>query len=147
MDIVNRHTGLIILSIDDATLHGADLRSADLQGANLQSADLQNANLRSADLQNANLHGADLRSADLQGANLHGANLQPGLFIKGDCPFIQIGPIGSRLDYLSAFMTNKGIFLRTGCFFGSIKDFNEAVITRYGGSQIRCSLSRSDQSY
>ena len=137
MDIVNRHTGLIILSIDDATLHGADLRSADLQGADL----------RSADLQGANLHGADLRSADLQGANLHGANLQPGLFIKGDCPFIQIGPIGSRLDYLSAFMTNKGIFLRTGCFFGSIKDFNEAVITRYGGSQIRCSLSRSDQSY
>lgn len=36
---------------------------------------------------------------------------------------MQIGPIGSREDTLIAFLTDDGVYLRTGCFWGTIKKF------------------------
>jgi uncharacterized protein YjbI with pentapeptide repeats len=68
-----------------ADLHGIDLRSADLSGiilsntnlvdANLEGANLEDANLEGAILRDANLVAADLRSADLTWASLRDANL------------------------------------------------------------------------
>ena len=76
----------------------------------------------------ANLAGAYLARAYLDGANLAGANLAGaylagGEKLVGDRPILQIGPIGSRCAYLVVFLTDKGIRLRTGCFFGSREEF------------------------
>ena len=120
----------------------ADLRSADLRSANLRSADLRSADLRSADLYGADLYGADLRSAnlyganlygaDLYGANLYGANLYGAGKLTGDRPYFAVGPIGSRQDVLAAFQTEKGVFLRAGCFFGTVEEFNAKLQDEHG---------------
>ena len=120
-----------------ANLYGADLRSADLYGADLRSAnlygaDLRSANLYGADLRSANLYGADLRSANLYGANLYGADLGESGKLTGDRPFFQVGPIGSRQDVLAAFQTEKGVFLRAGCFFGTVEEFNAKLQDEHG---------------
>ena len=119
-----------------ANLSGADLRGADLRGANLRSADLRGANLSSADLFGANLSGANLSGADLfdaylSGANLSGADLS-GNKLVGGRPILQISPIGSRADYLFAYLTDAGIMIRAGCFFGALDEFRAACFETHG---------------
>lgn len=80
VEIKNRFTGKVMLSIDvpnllGADLLGANLRDADMQDANLRDANLRSANLRSANLLGANLLGADMRDADMRRANLLGADI------------------------------------------------------------------------
>ena len=105
----------------DADLRGADLRGADLRGADLCGAYLRNANLRGADLRGAYLCGANLRNADLRGAYLRNADL-PAIIL-------QVGPIGSRKDYIVYNASNDNI--RCGCWNdykgGTLEEFNARV--------------------
>ena len=119
-----------------ANLHGADLRGANLRGANLRGAeqggaDLGGADLGGAYLGGANLRGANLHGADLRGAYLYGADLGDKKLL-GERPFLQMGPIGSRSDYLLAFLTDKGIYIKTGCFEGTLEEFQKAVHETHG---------------
>ena len=91
-------------------------------------ADLRGANLYGADLCSANLYDANLYGADLRGANLYGAFIQ-GHKLK--MTPIQINPIGSRNDSLFIFNTEDGIFVKTGCFFGSDEEFLKAVAKKH----------------
>ena len=95
--------------------------------ANLRGADLYGANLRSANLRSADLYGANLYGADLYGANLGDAGK-----LTGDRPYFAVGPIGSRQDVLAAFLTEKGVFLRAGCFFGTMKEFRDKLQGEHG---------------
>ena len=85
---------------------------ANLRGAYLRGADLSGAYLRGADLVGANLVDANLGGAYLGGANLGGAYT----VLVCDRPYFSIGPIGSRLDSLTLWITEKGPLLKTGCF-------------------------------
>ena len=120
----------------DADLSGADLSGAYLRGAYLSDADLSGADLRGANLSGADLRGADLRDADLSGADLRGANLCGanlcGAKLVGERPVLQIGPIGSRADYLVAYLTDAGIMIRAGCFFGALDEFRAACVETHG---------------
>ncbi len=122
-------------NLSGADLRGAYLGSANLRGAYLGSADLSGAYLRSADLSDANLRGADLRGADLRGAYLGGANLSDAdgknLTLVGSRPVFMLGPIGSRCDYLTAYLTDVGVHVRAGCFFDTIEAFHAAVIAEH----------------
>ena len=122
-----------------ANLYGADLRGANLGGADLYGADLRGANLRGANLYGADLRGANLGGADLGGANLGGANLRGanlgGKKLAGKRPFIQVGPIGSRQDYLLAFVTDSGVMIRAGCFFDTRDQFETAVRSEHGDNE------------
>jgi len=106
-EITHRHTGSILYSGGGETLRDVVV-SAVKGGADLRSADLG---------------GADLRSADLGGAKL-----------IGDRPILQIGPIGSRSDYLIAFVTDQGVLVRAGCFFGSLDELSAAIDKTHGDS-------------
>ena len=86
-----------------------------------------------ANLTGANLTGAYLDGASLARANLDGANLD-GAYLIGDRPIMQIGPIGSRCAYLVAYLTDAGVRVRAGCFFGSLDDFRAAVAETHGES-------------
>ena len=117
-----------------ADLRDADLRDADLGGANLGGADLGGAYLRGAYLRGANLRGANLRGANLGGADLGGANLDDELILVGKRPILVIGPIGSRADVFFGFVTNKGLRVRAGCFFGTPDEFKAALKFAHGGN-------------
>ena len=82
--------------------------------------------LEKATTAKANLRGADLGGADLGGADLGGKKL------AGARPFLSIGPIGSRSDYLQAFITDKGVMIRAGCFFDTRDQFEEAIAVTHG---------------
>ena len=115
-------------NLGGANLGGADLRGANLGGADLGGADLRGADLRGANLGGADLGGANLGGADLRGANLRGANLREewGKLEKNTDIFIA-GPLGSRNSYTTFFHTNKGIFVRCGCFRGTLEEFTAKV--------------------
>ena len=127
----------------------ADLRGADLRGADLYGADLYGADLRGANLGGADLGGADLYGADLYGANLGGANLGERGKMVGKRPFFQLGPIGSRNDYLLSFITDRGLLIRAGCFFGSRDEFEAAIDETHGvsehGQEYRAALALIDK--
>ena len=72
--------------------------------------------------------------ADLYGANLRGADLG-GKKLAGARPFIQIGPIGSRSDYLQAFVTDRGLMIRAGCFFGARDQFELRIVETHGDNE------------
>ena len=109
------------------TLAAAINAKTDLYGADLRGADLGDADLRSA-----NLGDADLRSANLRSANLYGANLGDAGKLTGDRPYFAVGPIGSRQDVLAAFLTEKGVYLRAGCFFGTVEEFRDKLQGEHG---------------
>ena len=117
-----------------ANLDGASLRRAQLGGANLRGAQLDGAYLDGAQLDGANLRGASLGGAHLDGANLDGAQLDDKKLI-GKRPILMIGPIGSRADYFTAYMTDAGVYLRTGCFFGSVDKFRAALKGEHGDNE------------
>ena len=106
--------------LSGANLSYANLSGADLSYANLSGADLSYANLSGADLPRADLYGANLSGADLYGANLSGANLSRASLVNGEKlvgarPIFQIGPIGSRCAYFTAYITDKGLRFDAGC--------------------------------
>ena len=78
-------------------------------------------------LEKAVKDGADLTDANLTGADLTGANLRGGEKLIGERPVFMTGPIGSRCDYLIAYLTDKGIRLRAGCFFGDVETFRNKL--------------------
>ena len=105
---------------------------ANLGGANLYGADLGGAYLGGAYLRGADLSGADLRGAYLGGADLSGADLGEKFGKLLDKGYFSAGPLGSREDYLQAFHTEKGIFIKAGCFFDSLEAFRAAVTEKHG---------------
>ena len=126
-------------TLQEAVRSGADLRGADLRGAYLGGAYLRGAYLRGADLRGAYLGGADLRGAYLGGADLGGAYLG-GAYLGGadlrgadlgeewgklekNTDIFIAGPLGSRNGYTTFFHTDKGIFVRCGCFRGTLEEF------------------------
>jgi len=128
-----------------ANLAGADLTGAYLAGAYLTRANLTRANLTDANLARANLTRANLTDANLAGANLARANLA-GAKIRlkngddavliGKRPVLQIGPIGSRSAMLSAYLTDAGVMVQTGCFGPSpIADFLTTVAKEHGDNK------------
>ena len=90
------------------------------------------AKLYGAKLYGAKLYGADLRSADLRSADLRSADLGDAGKLTGDRPYFAVGPIGSRQDVLAAFLTEKGVFLRAGCFFGTVEAFRDKLQGEHG---------------
>ena len=113
--------------LDGAYLGGAYLGGAYLRGANLRGAYLDGATLGGAYLGGANLGGANLGGAYLRGTNLRGAYLDGGEKLIGERPVFMTGPIGSRCDYLIAYITDKGVRLLTGCFFGDVETFRSKL--------------------
>ena len=114
------------------TLEKAVKDGANLTGANLRGADLTGAYLTGANLRGANLNCANLRGAYLTDANLLDANLRGGEKLIGERPVFVIGPIGSRCDYLTAYLTDKGIRIRAGCFFGDVDTFRSKLESTHG---------------
>ena len=75
----------------------------------------QGAYLTDADLRGAYLTGAYLRGADLTGAYLGDWGKLQDILI--------IGPIGSRKAYTTCYKTDKGIYVKCGCFSGALDEF------------------------
>ena len=92
------------------------------------------ANLYGANLDGANLYGANLVRANLYGASLVRANLMGGVRLVG-MGALQIGPIGSRGGRMTAFFTDKGIYVRTGCFFDTLNIFAARVEETHGNNK------------
>ena len=113
-----------------AYLGGANLGGADLRGAYLRGADLGGADLGGANLGGAYLGGANLRGADLGSANLGGA----GKITSVD-DILLIGPIGSRADYTHIYRTDKGVYVKCGCFFGTVDEFASKVKDTHGDNK------------
>ena len=70
---------------------------------------------------------AALEAADLDGANLGGEKK-----LIGKRPVFTVGPIGSRSDFFTAYITDKGLFLRAGCFFGTESEFTTELRATHG---------------
>jgi hypothetical protein len=119
----------------DANLSGADLRGANLSGADLSDADLRGAYLRGAYLRGAYLRGANLRDANLRDANLRDADLRDAGKIKSVDDILLIGPIGSRADYTHIYRTDKGVYVKCGCFFGTVDEFASKVKDTHGNNK------------
>ena len=82
---------------------------------------------RRASLNCANLYRASLYGASLDGARLAGANLTHTDLTRANLTdrIIQVGPIGSRKDYICYNATLDE--MRCGCFLGTLTDFEEQV--------------------
>ena len=116
--IKHRFSGSTLCEFDVATIR--------------ECAEKGRANLGGADLGEADLGGADLYGANLRGANLGGANLGEKIGKVKAEGYFTVGPLGSRKDMLIAWRTDKGIFIKAGCFFDSMELFRAAVIKTHG---------------
>ena len=117
------------------TIIEAVKRGANLGGANLRGAYLGGAYLRGANLGDAILLGANLRGAYLVGANLDGANLGGAGKITSVDDILLIGSIGSRADYTHIYRTDKGVYVKCGCFFGTVDEFASKVKDTHGDNK------------
>ena len=127
---------LVGANLGDAYLVGANLGDAYLGGAYLGDAYLVGANLDGAYLGDAYLGGAYLDGAYLGDAYLVGANLGDEWGeLQSSSDVLIVGPIGSRYGYTTIYHTDKGIFVRCGCFRGSLNEFSEKVKETHGESK------------
>ena len=79
--------------------------------------------------------GADLRGADLRDADLRGAYLRGAGEITSVDDILFIGPIGSRADFTHIYRTNKGVYVKCGCFFGTVDEFASKVKVTHGDNK------------
>lgn len=115
IEIKHRDTGSVLYGVEAETLREA-----------IEAAVKIDANLRGADLS-----GADLSDANLSRAKINDSDGEP-LTLIGQRPIMQVSPIGSRSDYLLAWMTDRGVYISTGCFWGSLDGFRRAVAETHG---------------
>jgi len=118
--IKHRYTNAVLYETDipDDTPRGLQCRAA----------------LEKATQARANLDGAYLAGANLDGANLAGAYLA-GKKLIGKRPVLMIGPIGSRSDYLAAYLTDAGVVIKAGCFTGSVAEFEKKLTDTHGDNE------------
>ena len=132
-------------TLEEAVKQGARLVRASLVRASLVSASLDGARLDGASLDYARLDGASLDGASLDGARLVGASLDYArldyaslgewgkLQLSSDILFVS--PIGSRNGCTTIFHTDKGIFVRCGCFRGTLDEFAIKVKDTHGDNK------------
>ena len=70
-----------------------------------------------------------------RGANLDGANLDGAGKITSVDDILLIGPIGSRADYTHIYRTDKGVYVKCGCFFGTVDEFASKVEDTHGDNK------------
>ena len=104
----------------DAVLYEADIPDDTPSGLQCRVA-----------LEKATTTGANLDGAYLAGANLAGANLA-GKKLIGARPVFQIGPIGSRCAQFVSYITEAGVLLNAGCFWGTVEEFREKLADTHG---------------
>ena len=129
--IRNRRTGAVLYSHKttyERQASGLAMRDA-MEAAVKSSADLSSANLRSADLSFANLRSADLRSANLSSAKVR------DLSLTGPRPFLAIGPIGSESRTVFVWLTESGLRIQAGCFFGTRDEFTAQLSITHGDNE------------
>ena len=129
-EIKSRYDGRVLFSLETESLRSC-VEAAVKSGADLSGAYLGGADLGEADLGEADLSVADLSRADLSGAKLK-TKCYKNLLLVGKRPVLQVGPLGSRADYLVAFLTDNGVYIRTGCFFDTLQAFALAVVKEHG---------------
>ena len=130
IEIKARITGVVLFAHEaEGNTIKATVEKAISVRAYLGGADLRGAYLRGAYLRGAYLGGADLGGADLGGAYL-GVNK-----LIGKRPILQIGPLGSRYDYLIAYLTDAGIYITAGCFHGTRDEFAARVRETHGENE------------
>jgi uncharacterized protein YjbI with pentapeptide repeats len=127
--------------LSDASLHGARVSFSDFGEARLDRADLVGSFFDHSNLSGANLMGArfspyTFRRAHVAEANFRGSAVvapltHEPLTLVDRSPILRIGPIGSRMDNLTAFFTHRGVYLNTGCFFGTLEEFREALRVKH----------------
>ena len=118
IEIKNRRNGEVLYSGEHESLREA-VEAAVSADASLADASLADANLAGANLANAYLANAYLARANLARANLADAKVGSGddeSALVGSHPIVQIGPIGSRNDWLLVFCCgDAGVRISTGC--------------------------------
>ena len=129
--IRHRWTDAVLYShetTDERQARGLAMRDA-LEAAVKSNADLSKANLSKANLSGANLFGADLSGADLSGAKVR------NLTLTGPRPFLAIGPIGSESRTVFAWLTESGLRIQAGCFFGNRDEFTAQLSKTHGDNE------------
>ena len=139
--IKHRVTGAVLYSHETTDERRASglatreaLEAAAKSGVNLRGADLGRANLSRANLSDANLSDAYLSRANLIGAYLSGAKVRD-LLLVGARPFLAIGPIGSESRTVFAWLTESGLRIQAGCFFGTRDEFTARLAMTHGDSE------------
>ena len=127
-EIKNRRTGKTQFACEICDEFKEESESIKLGAAVLVAAK------EKAYLSDADLSGADLRGADLSGAYLRDADIG-GKKLIGRRPIIQIGPIGSESRYFIAYLTDAGLMLKAGCFFGTRDEFLAKLEDTHGDNE------------
>lgn len=126
----------ILFSAEVDTSIGERLRiKAALEIAVKDGANLHGAYLRGAYLDVANLRGANLDGANLDEAYLRGAYLDDESKLIGERPIFMLSPIGSESRTFIAYITDKGLRLRAGCFFGTREVFEAKLADTHGDNK------------
>ena len=64
-----------------------------------------------------------------------GANLRGAGKITSVDDVLLIGPIGSRAGYTHFYRTDKGVYVKCGCFFGTVDEFASKVTDTHGDNK------------
>ena len=132
IQIKHRWTGAVLFECEAP--EGIEIRQHirhALEKANKARADLSGSNLRDSDLSGSNLSYSNLRDSDLSGSNL-----RDGLKLIGNRPVFQIGPIGSRQDFFTAYITNNGLRFDAGCQRQITRDqFEQRLADTHGDNE------------
>lgn len=120
------------VQIEDSYLNGriiisdfAEISNSTIIGSNIviqNDANIENSLIRGL----AYIRGdAKVYNVNLKSSNI---NLSYNANIKHNNDFLVIGPIGSRFDYTTFYITkDNSIWVCCGCFTGSIEDFAKKV--------------------
>lgn len=88
----------------------------------------------SDDMENR-LRGGNLNGSSLFGAHLNGVGLRGDLKFSGDRPVMWIGPIGSIGRTINVYITDQGLRIEAGCFFGTRDEFIQKLAEEHGNNE------------
>ena len=85
-------------------------------------------------------YGTTFDGTTFYGTKFDGTKFQKSTFngkkiVECERPIFLIHPLGSDQHTLLAINTDKGIHIQTGCFNGSVEEFNAALKKKHGDNQ------------
>ena len=114
----------------DVVLYEADIPADTPSGMQCRAA-LEKATQAKVNLSYSDLSGSDLSGSDLSYSDLSGAIVRHQKLI-GARPFFHIGPIGSRCAQFVSYITEAGLLLNAGCFWGTVDEFRAKLADEHG---------------
>jgi len=114
---------------------GGEIRGGEIWGGVIRGGVIRGGEIRGGEIRGGEIRGGEIRGGEIWGGEIWGGEIWGGEIrggeIKKTTDYIAFCSIGNDGGVLTAYIKEKDIEVTRGCFRGTLKEFENAVIKKH----------------